>query len=167
MDGLDYLVKRLKEIEVVIPGEFKLRSGANAKFYLDIKKAFGYPDIVSAACYLFKERMNEISCVVGRGMGGIPLAVALSGNYNIRASLLRNEAKEYGKGDTVFEGYVPNSRDNLILADDVFTTGSNLRSMIDIFKPTGARIAGALVLVRRGEGDVGIPVHHLLTVDDL
>ena len=69
------LVKRLREIDVIYKEKVVLRSGEVSDFYCDIKKAFGYPDILNALADEMGAKIStEITCIAASGYGGLPLA---------------------------------------------------------------------------------------------
>ena len=55
----------------------------------------------------------------------------------------------------------------VVLVDDVFTTGGSLRKMIEVIRSTGAEILGCYVVVKRGEGELEVPLHYLFVAEDL
>ena len=135
--------------------------------YFDIKKAYGDPCILKlmaeGICGLIK---FEAICVAGSGLGGIPLATRVSQMGDFKLTMVRNEQKEYGTKKLI-DGYVPKKKDKLFIVDDVLTSGSSIKSTAEILKPTGAEIIGAYVVYKRGGGDLGFPVYHLITPEDL
>jgi orotate phosphoribosyltransferase len=88
-------------------------------------------------------------------MGADPIALATTfmSNYTknqINAFSVRIKAKTYGMGKN-FYGEV-NKGDNVILIDDVLTTGNSLRDTILICEKRGLIIKRIIVLVDRQEG---------------
>lgn len=161
------LIARLKLLQIVHHGEVELSHGGTSHYYIDLKKAYGDAE----AFYLLAKRLgekipNKVNCVAGGGYGGLPLATAVSVLYQRGLSLVRDEPKDHGIIKTI-EGYVPAKEDKVAIVDDVFTTGKSLQKIIDIITPTGAEIVGCYVLVRRGEGQISIPVESLLRIEDL
>ena len=55
----------------------------------------------------------------------------------------------------------------MVIVDDVFTTGSSIRDVIKYLKPTKCKIISAVVVIKRGEGKINLPLIHLLTLGDL
>ncbi|MCK5413196.1 MAG: hypothetical protein KAI57_02355 [Candidatus Pacebacteria bacterium] len=184
--GIEYLFlfsqKKLKEkikaelrnLDIVINEDHTLASRDISPYYLDIKKSFGYPKFlilysIYIAKYVYKK---EYTCVAVSGYGGIPLGVILSVFLGINVSYIRNSLKNHGKIETHMDGYVPDILDNILLLDDVFTTGGSLKIMVDIIKKESkSKIGAVFVLVKRDEGILpkvyGMEVKHLLTSGDL
>ena len=68
------LIKRLHEIGVIMNKPVLLRSSITADFYCDIKKAYGYPDILNALANLVIAKLKKSeNCIAVSGYGGLPL----------------------------------------------------------------------------------------------
>jgi len=167
MTSIKELIERLRDLDIIYTEDVNLKHAGKSNFYVDVKMAYGYPDI-SKLIYrnMWKQINKSTTCIVGSGYGGIPLAKDISSKYNLRCSLVRDEEKEWGKKG-YFEGYVPTSEDRVSIVDDVFTTGGSLRKIIERIKPTQAKILGCHVVVKRGEGNLEVPWTYLLTAEDL
>lgn len=155
------------EIGVIYKESVKLRSGKVSNFYCDIKKAYGYPDILSAiadevGCKLPK----KTTCIVASGYGGLPLASVIAAKFSKRLTLVRNKVKNHGKKEYI-DGYVPDQKDNVVIIDDVITTGSSIMSTINVLENTGAKIVNALVVVKRGDATLSIPYSYIFTIEEI
>ncbi|OGZ14520.1 MAG: hypothetical protein A3H76_03430 [Candidatus Lloydbacteria bacterium RIFCSPLOWO2_02_FULL_54_12] len=161
------LIRRLREIGVIVNEPVLLRSGVTVDFYCDMKKAFGYPDVLDALVEeAGKSIGGDITCIIGSGYGGVPLAAILSLRYKRNFALLRERLKEHGR-QSLFDGYVPTKTDCVLIVDDVLTTGSSVKETISALKTTSATIAGAVVLVKRGEVELPVPFTYILHIDEL
>lgn len=163
----EFLINRLREIGIIINEPVLLRSGVTVEFYCDMKKAYGYPDILDSLIEeVGKEIGDDVTCIIGSGYGGVPLAAILSLRFKRNFALLREKIKDHGK-QNLFDGYKPTKDDRVLIVDDVLTTGSSVRETIAALKTTEAAIAGAVVLVKRGEVELPIPYSHILHIDEL
>ena len=167
---MQLLIKKLKELDVVIKEPVQLRSGEISNFYVDIKKAYGDPQafylLVKAMSDVLKSDFNTSTCVAACGYGGIPLATAVAFKNNLKLSLVRDKVKNHGTKEMI-DGYIPDAKDKVVVIDDVLTTGSSITQVIEVLKPTGAKILQAYVVVKRGDAQLEIPTKYLLTVGDL
>lgn len=167
MGDKENLISRLKKVGVVHRQQIKLKHAGNTSYYIDIKKAYGYPEIMDLLCKMVKEQIGKrMSCVAACGHGGIPLAVALSAKYNLKLILVREKPKNHGRNVQI-DGYMPNEKDRVWIVDDVFTTGKSINQVINIIKSTEAKVAGCSVIVRRNSQKLTIPCKHLITAEDL
>ncbi len=162
----DELLEKLRALPVVTRGTFQLRGGATSDIYLDMKHALGFPALRRSLAELLWEQIPEKpTCIAVQGHGGICLGTELSSLYEIPLAMIRKEPKQYGKM-TQFDGYVPSSQDRVIIVDDVLTSGSSVKEVINTLQPTGAPIIGIGVLVKRGEAVFDVPLHYLFTLED-
>lgn len=163
----DELVRRLREIEVISKEPVVLRSGATAEFYCDIKKAYGYPDILNAFADVIAAQLPEsTTCIAGSGHGGLPLAAVIASRFDKKLVAVRSIAKDHGKKKPV-DGYQPTPADVIVIVDDVLTSGSSIRETFSLLEAGGASVASAVVLVKRGEAQLPIPCAYVFSVEEL
>ncbi|MEK6906881.1 MAG: phosphoribosyltransferase family protein [Nanoarchaeota archaeon] len=161
------LIKSLNNLKVVEFKKVRLRDGKESDYYINIKKAYGYPEIKARLGDKIYSLMDKsATCVAGSGYGGIPIASYLSTKYNIKLALVRNSSKNHGLKDLI-DGYIPNESDKIAIVDDVFSTGSSLRDTISNLKPTKAKVICCYVVVKRGEGVLPVELKYLLTSEEL
>lgn len=161
------LVRKLKQLDIIYREPVKLKHAGASDFYVDVKKAYGYPDVLNFICDCFWEQIDRrTTCIATAGYGGLSPATVLSSRNNLKLTLVREQPKRHGKGGWI-DGYIPTKEDKVSIIDDVFTTGGSLRKIIEIIKPTGAEIFGCYVVVKRGEGKLEVPLEHLLVPEDL
>jgi orotate phosphoribosyltransferase len=119
---------------------------------------------------------DQIDVVVGPVLGGIVLSQWVAYHLNARRSsgeTLAVYAEKEGDGpDKTFlfrrgyDRYIPGK--NILVVEDVLTTGGSARQVIDLVRRHGGNILGLSVLCNRGgvqPRDVGdVPVHALITL---
>lgn len=153
--------------EFIKRGEFFLAGGQKSDIYLDLKEAYGNPEILNFLADAIYEKIDKkTTCIVALGLGGIPIASVLSSKYNLKLTLIRDELKNHGIPKLI-EGYIPESKDKITIIDDVFTKGTNLNKIITALKQTEAEILGACVVVKRGEGQPKTSLKYLFTLEEL
>ncbi|MFH1607994.1 MAG: hypothetical protein ABIA78_02575 [archaeon] len=161
------LINQLNIVKVIKKGDIVLSHGEETNFYIDIKKAYGYPSARKLICdYLCESLDKRVNCVAGSGHGGISPASIIADRLGIHLTLIRKQTKGYGL-DSIIDGYVPTPSDFVSIIDDVFTTGGTLRGIIEVLEPTGTDILDCLVIVKRGEGELNIPLKYLIKGTDL
>lgn len=145
------LINMLKTVGVVRKETVTLKYAGNSAVYIDIKKAYGYPETLIMLCKLIWEQIDKkIDCIAAGGYGGLPLAGALAEKYNLQLTLVREKPKTHGRNVWI-DGYVPKPGDKIWVIDDVFTTGKSITQMIKTLKPTKAKVIGCSVVVRRSK----------------
>ncbi len=86
---MDSLIEKLKEIRVLEKQKVVLKSKKISDFYVDIKKAYGFPNILNEiATKLYALIPEEANCVAASDYGGLPLAVAISSKYELILTLI-------------------------------------------------------------------------------
>ena len=161
------LIKRLQEIDVVRKEKVVLRSGEVSDFYRDIKKAFGYPDILNSLADQICERLPEkTTCVAASGYGGLPLASVVASRFDLKFTAVRNSEKNHGKGGMI-DGYVPTKDDVVVIVDDVLTSGSSITETLSVLEKLGIKAESAIVAVKRGDPKLSIPYSYVLTIDEI
>src|SRR5690606_25124429 len=116
---------------------------------------------------------------------GIPLAVATAIGLGAKGEDVpfgfdRKEAKDHGEGG-VFVGTAPADGMNIVLVDDVITSGKSIREAVEQLRAAAdCKISAAVVAVdrqERGRGarttlselrdELGVAVHAILKIRDL
>lgn len=168
----------------ILYGEFTLVSGKKSDFYCDSKQTTLDPrgamligelgwDMVEAEM----ERTGvEIDSIGGLTMGADPISLAVgmassAANLGEPAPLkvfcVRKTPKAHGR-NRLIEGRFESGH-NVVVVDDVITTGGSTIQAIDAIETEGGKVAFALVLVDRQEGGRaaiearGIPVLSIFT----
>lgn len=154
MTSKDYLIEILKENQVFKTGKFILSSGKESDYYIDMKKAITEPNILKTIAELINQAIvdDHIDKVAGPALGAVPIATALSLESNIPLLMIRKEQKEYGTSKLI-EGELIEG-DNVIVVEDVTTTGGSLIKAIKAIQENGGVVKKAFVVVDREEGAV-------------
>lgn len=162
------LYLEFKKLGIIKKGNFKLKSGRTSIYYIDIKKAFGDPGVFNLISEELSRKIDEkVTCIVGSGHGGLPLATAVSLRLRLPLVLVRDNVKKHGIQKTI-DGYVPTKKDRVAIIDDVFTTGTCISNIIEVLNKTNAKIMAGYVVVNRGDFlKFKIPIKSLMTMDQL
>ena len=172
MISKDYLIELLKDNEVFLEGDFTLSSGKKSSYYINMKKAITEPEILSTISKLITEKIEgeNVDKVAGPALGAVPIATAVSLESKLPLLMIRKEKKGYGTSKLI-EGEL-NSGDNVIVVEDVSTTGGSLLKAIKAIQDNGGNVVRAFVVVDRQEGAIdefkkeGIKLEPLISVDD-
>ena len=172
MPSKEYLIDLLKENEVFLRGDFTLSSGKKSDYYINMKKAITEPEILSTIAKLITQPIDEdnVDKVSGPALGAVPIATAVSLESEIPLLMIRKEKKGYGTSKLI-EGEL-NSGDNVIVVEDVTTTGGSLLKAIKAIQENGGNVTRAFVVVDRQEGAIeafekeGIMLEPLIKVNE-
>jgi orotate phosphoribosyltransferase len=167
-------------------GSFTLKSGRVSPYFFNAggfntgaslgKLAHFYAQAIVAAGL-------EADVLFGPAYKGIPLAAATAielarvHGRETPFAFNRKEAKDHGEGGTIVGSPLVG---NILLIDDVITAGTSVRESAALIESAGARLSGVIIALdrqERGDGSTsavqevgkryGIPVHSIVTLDDL
>ncbi|RLE61048.1 MAG: orotate phosphoribosyltransferase [Thermoprotei archaeon] len=148
------LVDRLYKNNIILIGRFRLSSGMESPYYIDLRRAYSNPPlfklIVKSLLEVLKSIEKEFDIIVGIETGGIPIASVLSYTMGRPFAYVRKGTKEHGTKKIV-EGTI-NPGDRCIIVDDVVTTGSSIARAVSILKNLSARVDYAVVFIDREQG---------------
>lgn len=172
MPTKEYLIDLLKENEVFLQGDFTLSSGKKSDYYINMKKAITDPEILSTISKLITELIadDDIDKVAGPALGAVPIATAVSLESKLPLLMIRKEKKGYGTSKLI-EGEL-NEGDDVIVVEDVSTTGGSLLKAIKAIQENGGNVKRAFVVVDRQEGAIeafkkeGIDLEPLISVNE-
>jgi orotate phosphoribosyltransferase len=156
---------------------FKLTSGQMSRYYVDCKKVTLDPKGATLIGRLVFERIKTLrpQGVGGLTLGADPIALAVAvtsylEGQPIPAFIIRKEPKGHGSQAWI-EGNLPEGAE-VVVVEDVVTTGGSTIKAIERLKAHGCKILKVLALVDRQEGGreaieaAGYTVDALFTVDD-
>lgn len=146
------LLELLKENDVIKFGEFTLSSGKKSDYYVDMKKAITMPEILDSVAHLITEKIEDknIDKVAGPALGAVPIATATSLISGKPMLMIRKEKKSYGTSKQIEGELLEN--DNVVIVEDVTTTGGSLLKAIKVIEENKGKISEAFVIVDREEG---------------
>ena len=136
-------------------GEFVLKSGKMSSYYINLRNLIQKPIVIASITHLLFLKIKEIYPkldfnLCGLPYAGIPYANCLSITYNIPLIFLRKEVKKHGMNNWIDGIENLKCRDVLVI-DDVITTGSSISESNQIFHNENLNIIGYFVLVDRRE----------------
>ena len=113
---------------------------------------------------------DDIDKIAGPALGAVPIATAVSLESRKPLLMIRKEKKGYGTSKLI-EGDLLEG-DNVILVEDVTTTGGSLLKAINAILDNGGVVKKAFVVVDREEGAMetfaneGITLEPLISVSE-
>lgn len=137
-------------------GSFRLASGKQSDFYIDVKQtvftAAGAELVGRALC----ERLaaHDITSVGGMAVGAVPLVTAAlveaaRRGYPLDGFFVRREVKDHGTSRRIDGLFDASAR--IALVEDVVTTGESTVQAIDAVEAAGGKVALVVTVVDRQE----------------
>jgi orotate phosphoribosyltransferase len=160
-------------------GNFILASGKPSTYYIDGKLTSMDPEgAVAIAEAIFAEIANlHVDSIGGMDMGATPIigAVAYHGHLSRRplpTFVVRKEVKGHGTMKKI-EGPIPQKPGDVVVVDDVVTTGGSILEAINAVQAVGHRVVLAISVLDRNAGAAealsqrGIRYQPLAILDDI
>ncbi len=141
-------------------GEFILKSGKKSSFYIDARETTLNPEgmyLAGSIMYKMVKDMTDIEAVGGVSVGADPLvcSVVLYA-YHQKDSLsgffIRKEPKGHGRSLWIEGAKNLKPGMNVVILEDVITTGGSSLRAIEIAEQAGYHVKGLIAILDRLEG---------------
>lgn len=161
------VMKKFEQAGAIQKGHFKLTSGVHSDTYIQCAQVMQHPEFMHNLCSELgkKFRGDDIDVIVGPAIGGIIMAHVMARVLGPWVRAIFTE-RENGKM-TLRRSFEIILGEKVLVVEDVTTTGSSVREVMDIVKSREGKVVGVGVLIDRSGGkvDFGIKTEKLLTVD--
>jgi len=154
-----------KKTGAFLEGHFILTSGFHSPHYFQCAKVLQHPEyntlFASEIAKYFKDK--KIDVVVTPAVGGIVLGTEVGRILNTRTVFTE---RENGKM-TLRRGFEINENENVLVCEDVVTTGGSVFEILEIVKEKKANITGVGFIIDRSNGKVNFSCeqHSLASVE--
>ena len=139
----------LKRTNALLEGHFVLSSGLHSSKYIQCAKLLSFPHIANKICKALskkiKKNFKSIDLILSPAMGGIIIG------YEI-GKLLRKETIfcERVKGKfTLRRGFNIKKKSNVLIVEDVITTGKSSLECVKLLKKSKAKLLGFACIIDR------------------
>jgi len=155
-------------------GNFTLASGKNSSYYVDLRLIPSYPHqfrkMIKNLQNLIVEKtgLDDFDCLASVPTGGLVVTSALAIEIVKPLIYVRSKPKEHGTAKSI-EGKISAGM-NVVMVDDVMTTGTSVLNGIKQLKAEGLSISNVCVIINRLEGadkilnSVGVTLHQLTDI---
>lgn len=138
--------------------EFTLKSGAKSSIYLDARRIISHPQLFTQVVHRLygiflqmdvSQKGNVYVC--GVPSGAVPFASLWGGLYGFPQLMVRNKPKAHGTSKLVEGDYTAPA--DVILVEDVVTTGGSVRDVLTKLNAHGLRVISVVSVFYRGAMD--------------
>ena len=155
-------------------GNFTLSSGKKSSYYIDLRLVPSFPHqfrkMIKNLQKLIIEKigLDNFDSLVSIPTGGLIIGSALAIETVKPLIYVRNKPKDYGTAKSI-EGKISSDM-QVMMIDDIATTGTSVLNGIKQLKAEGLLISNACVIINRLEGadkilnSVGVTLHQLTDI---
>lgn len=157
---MDKTLDLLKKSDALLEGHFILSSGKHSNRYIQCAKLIENPEYCEEVSKIIAEKIKDqglkVDLCVGPAMGGVIISYELARALGVHAIFTE---REDGKM-TLRRGFEIEEGMNVIIVEDVITTGKSSFETVDVIKSYGANVLALTALVNRSNKDEinGLPI---------
>jgi len=153
-------LKILKETKALLEGHFILSSGLHSDQYIQCAKLLSYPNKAEKICSSLVEKIksnyNKVDVVLSPAIGGIVVGYEIGRQLNVQTIFAERENNKL----TLRRGFAIPLNSNVLIVEDVITTGKSALECSDIVKKNKAKLVGFACIIDRSN-------HNLLIKDKI
>lgn len=159
------VIERFRRTGALLEGHFVLSSGLHSATYLQCALVLQHPTEAEAfGCALAQHFLGKgIETVASPAIGGLIIGHEVA--RALGARFIWTERDPTGSM-TLRRGFDVRPQENILVVEDVITTGGSTRETIEVLTRAGASVIGAASIIDRsaGSADVGVPLVALATL---
>ncbi|MDT4897896.1 MAG: orotate phosphoribosyltransferase [Acidobacteriota bacterium] len=159
------VIERFRRTGALLEGHFILSSGLHSTNYLQCALLLQHPAEATRFGQALADQFREqrIETVAAPAIGGLIIGYEVARFLGARFIWTERDAGEM----TLRRGFTVRSGENVLVVEDVITTGGSTRETIETLRREGANVVGAASIIDRSSGraDVGVPRLALATLD--
>jgi orotate phosphoribosyltransferase len=152
MSGLmtdEEMLQALKDSNAIRTGHFVLTSGRHSDTYVQCARVLEDPTLTTRLAETAVRRLPaglNVDLVAAPAVGGIIFGFAVAQALGVKFIFTERE-----KGTMVFRrAFEVPPKANVLVVEDVVTTGGSVKEVIDLVEKAGARVAGVVSMIDRG-----------------
>lgn len=145
-----------RQTGALLEGHFILTSGYHSPHYFQCAKVLQYPNYNTLFAKEIVEHFkdSDINVVISPAVGGIVLATEIGRLLNARTIFAERENNKM----TLRRGFDIYKNENVLICEDVVTTGNSVFEIIEIVRQKKAKIVGIGFIIDRSGGGVDFGV---------
>jgi len=127
---------------------FLWASGMQAPIYTDNRQTIAYPEvrasIADGLAALIQDKYPTATVIGGVATAGIPHAALVADRLALPMNYVRSKPKDHGRGKQI-EGQI-SPDDQVVLIDDLISTGGSVLAAAKAVQATGATVLGVVAI---------------------
>lgn len=150
------LLSLFRSSGALLDGHFRLTSGLHSPHYFQCAKVLQYPANTERLCGVIASAFlgRRIDAVVAPALGGIVVGQEVGRALGVRTMFTERKdgSMQLRRGFAITPG------EQVVVCEDVVTTGGSVFEVIEIVRSAGGIVAGVGYIVDRSGGSVRFPV---------
>ena len=156
MLSYDESLKILKETNALLEGHFILSSGLHSKQYIQCAKLLSHPKKAEAICLSLcekiKKKFNKIDIILSPALGGVVVGYEVGRQLEIETIF----AERIDGKLTLRRNFSVKQNSNVLVVEDVITTGKSVLECSNIVKKNKANLVGYACIIDRTNNNISI-----------
>ena len=146
------IIEIFKNTKALLEGHFILTSGKHSPSYFQCAKLLQHPGYLSKFANLIAQNFHgtNIDAVISPAIGGIVLGTEVGRILDVKTIFAERKNGEM----CIRRGFEVHEGQNILVIEDVITTGGSVQEVMNEVKKMGGVISGVGVLVDRSNGSV-------------
>ena len=146
----------LKETNALLEGHFILSSGLHSDQYVQCAKLLSYPKKAELICVSLAEKIknsfNKIDIILSPAIGGIVVGYEIGRQLEVQTIF----AERIDGKLTLRRGFTIPKESNVLIVEDVITTGESALECFQIVKENKANLIGFACIIDRSDKKISI-----------
>ena len=147
-------LKILKETDALLEGHFILSSGLHSNQYVQCAKLLSHPDKAKVVCTSLSEKIknnfSNIDIVLSPALGGIVVGYEIGRQLNVKTIF----AERVDGKLTLRRGFSITRGSNILIVEDVITTGKSVLECSELVKINKANLIGYACIIDRSDNKI-------------
>ena len=163
----DQVLDEFRDAEALLEGHFILSSGLHSRTYLQCARVLMNTRRAARLAEALAAKITDnaggaIDCVVAPAMGGLIIGHEVARALNVDSMFLERVDGEF----TLRRGFHLAENANVVMVEDIVTTGLSSREAIAAISVHGGHVVGAGCLIDRsgGTADIGVTLASLASI---
>ena len=147
-------LKILKETDALLEGHFILSSGLHSNQYVQCAKLLSQPDKAKVVCASLSEKIknnfSNIDIVLSPALGGVVVGYEIGRQLNVKTIF----AERVDGKLTLRRGFSIIRGSNILIVEDVITTGKSVLECSELVKINKANLIGYACIIDRSDNKI-------------